>query len=687
MGVAFSYIRCYWSYFRFRGFFRFGGFCGTTCGSGQDGRQLFASHLLAGQDGQFTIYKCHLTCRKSPHFHCYYCGQTIIRKICYMKHLTSCSPCYVKMSKIASEEQVSPPERPGSTCAPLPGTPIGPSAPLPGTPIGPSAPLAGTQRSHSAPLPWTSKSPFTSPPGEPRRPFVPPPASATAKEIPTDLHVDPSISTFCKCCYRCGMVYRYQEWSHGLHNYNDHIILDLHLCLYLRASLQTHNAAGRVFEAMELTSAVVVMDLHRKGVFNMPVSEIPAPPPNYNGEVNLEEFWNSIALKMIAHGFVSSTLQNPFVVHPTYAYWAPWIGPHTRKCNDVLNTEWEKVHHSVNPAEMADLDVSEDRLLNEVLNLKVDDVRKLCRASGVDPSGFKMDLVLRLREEIKSRNAYDKIFEKVWGASGGWTTIMCPCGIVYSVKFNMRAESPRDYMDLLLSWKYMPNVTVYDFARGLATHGNLRVPEMLPFTPNEGRLLSPTEENLQLANEEKIKVHLSWLKEKKKIPDDGGHPLTGSSDHYVLYDTLHESNSKDSKDVLKRIALVPELAGWMNSQVAEQRFSQMERNNYFLNMMAPSVQIFLIRNIIHHRNQLQNKQTTENVQKAMGNAKVTVNTFGQVVICKESSSLRSVPCNGATLQTPSTDQKRIPGADACKILETKEERHKHSWINKDMLPS
>ncbi|XP_076836329.1 uncharacterized protein LOC143481978 [Brachyhypopomus gauderio] len=230
--------------------------------------------------GEFTIYKCHLTCRKSPHFHCYCCGQTIIRKICYMKHLTSCSPCYVKMSKISSEEQVSPPETPGSTCAPLPGTPIGssaplpgtpigpsaplpgtpigpsaplpgtpigpsaplpgtpigpsaplpvtpigpsaplpgtpigpsaplpgtpigpsaplpvtpigPSAPLPGTPIGPSAPLPGTQRSPSAPLPWTLKSPFTSPPGEPRRPFVPPPASATAKEIPTDLHVDPS---------------------------------------------------------------------------------------------------------------------------------------------------------------------------------------------------------------------------------------------------------------------------------------------------------------------------------------------------------------------------------------------------------------------------------------------------------------------------------------------------------------
>lgn len=29
-----------------------------------------------------------------------------------------------------------------------------------------------------------------------------------------------------------------------------------------------------------------------------------------------------------------------------------------------------------------------------------------------------MDLILRLREEMKNRSSYDKIFEKVWGASG-----------------------------------------------------------------------------------------------------------------------------------------------------------------------------------------------------------------------------------------------------------------------------
>lgn len=29
-----------------------------------------------------------------------------------------------------------------------------------------------------------------------------------------------------------------------------------------------------------------------------------------------------------------------------------------------------------------------------------------------------MDLLLRLREEMKTRSTYDKVFQKVWGASG-----------------------------------------------------------------------------------------------------------------------------------------------------------------------------------------------------------------------------------------------------------------------------
>ena len=46
------------------------------------------------------------------------------------------------------------------------------------------------------------------------------------------------------------------------------------------------------------------------------------------------------------------------------------------------------------------------------------DLRNLVKGCGLDATGSKMDLLLRLREEMKTRSSYDKVFEKVWGASG-----------------------------------------------------------------------------------------------------------------------------------------------------------------------------------------------------------------------------------------------------------------------------
>lgn len=122
--------------------------------------------------------------------------------------------------------------------------------------------------------------------------------------------------------------------------------------------------------------------------------------------------------------------------------------------------------------------------------------------------------------------------------------IMCPCGIVYIVKCSLRAESPRDFADMLLSWKHMPNVVIYDFARGLATHTNLREPEQLPFRPFEGRLMEPTGENIKLAQNGSVKVSLPWLDTRLPLHENCGQPVTGSSEHYVLYDRFHEKKHK-----------------------------------------------------------------------------------------------------------------------------------------------
>ncbi|XP_077365645.1 uncharacterized protein LOC144009664 [Festucalex cinctus] len=486
------------------------------------------------------------------------------------------------------------------------------------------------------------------------------------------------VATYCKQCRVCGHFYRYQEWSEGLHNFDDHVILTLHLCLFLRQCVQNHTAVGRAMDILEqLTKTkypnhdailhgylhfealtaheynfscvncgvhppVVIMDLHKKGVFNMAVSEIEDPPPEFDGHVDVEEFWHSVEKELVCRGLIKSNHKNPYKVSPSYDKWAPWIGPHTRAGNTVLNTEYAKLTAKKAVSEQTDILITEERLSSELLNLKANTLRKLVQECGVNSKGSKMDLVLRLREEMKTRSTYDKVFQKVWGASGGWAVIMCPCGIVIAVKFNIRAESPRDYADMLLSFKHFPNIVIYDFARGLVTHTNLREPERLPFSPHEGRVASVTPENIELSKKRKLGVNLPWLQQKKDPPDVNGHPTTGSAEHYALYDTFHQYNTKDEKDFLRFIGLVPELCGWVNSQIAEQLFSGMRKSNYFLNCLSPSSHVFLMRNILHHHNERVNEHSLGEL-KNVCKGNITLDSDKKAVLCNVAASSNPLP--------------------------------------------
>ncbi|XP_074496307.1 uncharacterized protein LOC141770552 isoform X2 [Sebastes fasciatus] len=137
-------------------------------------------------------------------------------------------------------------------------------------------------------------------------------------------------STFFKKCPGCDMVYRYQEWSEGLHNYNDHIILSLQLCMLMQNSIKSHTAVGGVVEVLERTVGIkspcamevlqaylhfealtshpcqsaVMMDLYQKEVFNMAGIDIEGLPESFIGEVNTEEFWDSACMEIITSSLV-----------------------------------------------------------------------------------------------------------------------------------------------------------------------------------------------------------------------------------------------------------------------------------------------------------------------------------------------------------------------------------------------
>ncbi|XP_059402932.1 HMG domain-containing protein 3-like [Carassius carassius] len=173
----------------------------------------------------------------------------------------------------------------------------------------------------------------------------------TTSQLSIDCHVEnhlklavhhDGISTYYKVCSNCSMMYRYQEFTDGIHNFNDHLLLSLHLCLIFRNALHNHTAVSRVMSILEATAKakfpskdtvlhgylhfealsshdysytcincgyhpkVVIMDLHKKGVFSIPFSEIATPPSEFKGDTNIVSFWESVTMEMIGRGFLSS---------------------------------------------------------------------------------------------------------------------------------------------------------------------------------------------------------------------------------------------------------------------------------------------------------------------------------------------------------------------------------------------
>lgn len=115
--------------------------------------------------------------------------------------------------------------------------------------------------------------------------------------------------------------------------------------------------------------------------------------------------------------------------------------------------------------------------------------------------------------------------------TGGWLSFSCPHGVVYVYKHVLRAESVRDFADVILSMKVVPNILIYDYAWCLAAHVNKRTKQAI-FTPHGGRLAEPTSENIQLAKSKELTIHLRWLVDPlaQHEADEGGHPMTGSAD-------------------------------------------------------------------------------------------------------------------------------------------------------------
>ncbi|XP_071950565.1 uncharacterized protein [Antedon mediterranea] len=197
----------------------------------------------------------------------------------------------------------------------------------------------------------------------------------------------------------------------------------------------------------------------------------------------------------------------------------------------------------------------------------------------------------------------------VWGTSGGWLSASCPHQIVYGVKFLLLAESPRDYVDLIMSLAKQPPIIVCDIPQMVSRHGNRRTDGVM-FQPNEGRFVEPTEENIKAAKEGTLQVHLKTLDDV--YPNMNPTSVTVDTKATLcLFNTFHQFDTKMEREVLRKVCLCPQLKGMLNSQVAE----QLHRSRDFLNSMNPSSHIFSVLNILDSNNTSLNQIYVSNMKK------------------------------------------------------------------------
>ena len=81
--------------------------------------------------------------------------------------------------------------------------------------------------------------------------------------------------------------------------------------------------------------------------------------------------------------------------------------------------------------------------------------------------------------------------------------------------------------------------------------------------------------------------------------------------HYCLFDVLHEQNTKQKREILRRTKFVPQLAGQLNTQVAEQLHRAVKRDLTICHLAVT----FLMRLILQQRNERINDQAVKDIGK------------------------------------------------------------------------
>nr|XP_039269852.1 uncharacterized protein LOC120344622 isoform X3 [Styela clava] len=447
-------------------------------------------------------------------------------------------------------------------------------------------------------------------------------------------HIWKTTELFIKECAECGMEVRYQEYEEGFHNFDNSVLLSLKLCCYLLRGLKNHISiesnlkmlfietipynkirnAFLHFLALQdyqydfcclkcgIYPTVLICDGNWKNTCRRPVEAVDKTQ-NTCDLIDVDATWEKYQMEIIGRGFYGCK-ENPWKVEIMYNTVAPWISPECRFSSEVPNTEHRKgfiLNKPVVEKPLAYSKVSHEDILQAINSPLTSDSRliDLCEVLGISSKGSSEDLVNTLNELVLFKDVCPKMYKSIKHCGGGIVHFRCPHGICYYMKYLLRQESARDYIDGILSLKRQPHAIISDIASQVAHHGEARKRGI--FGPDKGMLFAYTDKNLELEKHGSLpQVKLDAHKK------------------YSLCDRFHtRSKKKTAENSFRNLKYCSDLN--INTSVAEQENAHMAKDRSSVCSMDTTNFLWLSRVSINLRNKDINSRYEKKMKTQFGN--------------------------------------------------------------------
>ena len=207
------------------------------------------------------------------------------------------------------------------------------------------------------------------------------------------------------------------------------------------------------------------MDLNKKIAFKCAFEELEDREEPKN-TVDCNKFWENVELNAVANAFPDRKIKS-LEIKPHLNCWSPYLGKATRHGNNLLNTEFKKVNKSTGKLEADCRFMTEERILEMLFSEKLKKVKSVAKSCNIATKGSKLDILLKIKKWCQIQ----KSFLKTVGPLGRLVVIFLPTWHRL-LKFLLRAESCRHYVDGLLSLKHQPNIVIVDITHIVANHAN-----------------------------------------------------------------------------------------------------------------------------------------------------------------------------------------------------------------------